>query len=311
MLERKNFIFNLKAIGNTNFKIKNSNSDIINIGENQVSNVKLIKQEKAETHNYKIYVNDNEAFIMDIIKDSDTVYNNYENDIDCALYNLEYKKELTKIIDSNYKSVDELPEQNLSPSYNEDTIGTYLEKKNIEISNKSNYCPIDKPFPYDTIEQSVSIKDKDNIDFKIKYNNKCCSDIPEFDIMSENQLIDEITGEILTGIELDKLKKYINIKNIKLHNICSDSSEDLERDKRQSFLNLKENQKVLLNGNSITKIKELDTIITDFGDDLSHYINQRTLFEIIPVYDSVGVEIEGMTEFTYSTLVSKNGKGTK
>ena len=86
MLERKNFIFNLKAIGNTNFKIKNSNSDIINIGENQVSNVKLIKQEKAETHNYKIYVNDNEAFIMDIIKDSDTVYNNYENDIDCALY---------------------------------------------------------------------------------------------------------------------------------------------------------------------------------------------------------------------------------
>ena len=320
IMKEKNFIFNLKSNGNTNFKIKNSNSDTIIIGENPVSNVKLIKQQKAGTDNYKIYVNENKAFIMDIIKDNIPVYNNYENDIDCALYNLEYKKELTNKIKNGYKSFEELPKQNLSPSYTEKNIEKYLEKKkNIEISNKSNYCPIDKPFPYDTINTEVTINDEDNIDFEINYNNKCCSVMPEF-FPSFTDLIDETTQEKLQPSELPKLKKYIDNKNIKLLNKCSDIPVDGDRNKRNSFLNLKNNEKVLLYTNSnqagkdkkdIKQIKDLDTIITDYDNNLSHYINQRTLFEIIPVYDSSGVEIEGMTEFTYSTLVSKIGKGTE
>ena len=320
---KKNFLFRMD-FKDSNYTLKTSEGEDIKIklidSQKEIIDLKLLKQKKfgANVVNYKIIFDDKSPLIISILDDSNQFNFNYENDLNCTLYDRKYKKKLSNMLNSDYKSFEELD----YPNYKTELIKKYLRNKkdNLEISNKKNYCPLTHPYPFDTLSKKVDINDDDDIDFTINYNNKCCS-LPPVKKLSGIGLKDKVSDEVLDNVEIEKIEKYIKNNKISILNDCRGEKEIIDENKRFSFLNMKDNQKVRLDGDTPQQIENLNSIITNkdlylttnppeyFEKDLPFEINQRSLFELVCVYGSGGTKIRSLPNFIFPNLVSSDSSG--
>ena len=259
-----------------------------------------------------------ETYIMSLLnKQKNKLLTNEElknlNDINCEILSERYKYFLSKIIDPNFKSSYEASKK--FRNYNYWYTRRYLRFKEIT-EESNNFCPLTHPYPFDTINKNVTIFDKDNIDYTINHNNRCCSRFPIYDINS-NLLKDEVTGEELLKKDKRILNNYIKKKNRpkkrqdNIQNKCPGNiylNENSTSKKKYSILNLKRDEKVNFDKNG--KILDITNHNDIIDKDNLKNIEERSLFEIICYYDSGRTEIQGMSKSTYPSLVSIGTSGT-
>ena len=322
---KKNFLFRMD-FKDSNYTLKTSEGQDVKIklidSQKEIIDLKLLKQKKfgANIVNYKIILDDNNPLIISLLDDRKQFNFSYENDLNCTLYDRNYKKKLSNMLNSDYKSFEKL--ELVYPNYKTERIKNYLKikKDNLEISNKKNYCPLTHPYPYDTIIDEIDINDDDDIDFTINYNNKCCS-LPPVKKLRGIGLKDKVSGEVLDNVEIEKIENYIEENKISILNDCRGGKKMIDENKRFSFLNMKDNQKVRLDDDTPQQIKNLNSIITNkdlysitnppenLPEDLPFEINQRSLFELVCVYGSGGTKIRSLPDFIFPNLVSSDSSG--
>ena len=288
-------------------------------------NIILLKQKKDgyEIDNYKIMYNFNNPLIVSFLDENQNINFNYDNDLLCEFYNTDYKKKLSNIINSDYQNEIELKTK--YPTYDSIHLIDYFnKKKNIGRKSTNEYCPVSHPYPFDTILSSVVIDDDDNIDFEINFNNQCCSTIPGFNLKGKG-LKDKVSNDELADNELEKIQTYIKNNNFNLFNNCPSNNikKDLSKKKNYSILNIKEDEKTILNDNlQPVDIKNLDKIITDKSlyskeyseknskNDLPFQINQRTLFEFKCITGKSGIDTQGATGMEGGVFTSSDSSGS-
>ena len=260
---------------------------------------------------------DKATYIMSLLnKQNNKLLTNEElknlNDINCEILTNRYKYLISRIIDPNFKSLNEA--SNKFRNYNYWYKRRYLRFKEIT-EESNNFCPLTNPYPYDTINQNVAILDNDNIDYTVNHNSSCCSKIPKYNIKeNEVDLKDKITGEKLSELDMKKFDNLL-IKNNRpqknkdyIQNYCDGDTYDTSKNNKYSILNFKRDEKVNLDNNgNILNIKNYNDII---GEDNLKNIEERSLFEIICYYDSGKTEIQGMSKSIYPSLVSVGTSGT-